>query len=501
MTSAAGARQTRRAQRDGSAAERTPSPAPRATSAGLVDGVWRTLSSVKLAIILILAIAAGAFIGAALMQAPPPALDDPAQFDLWLDQARAKYGLWTDLFARLQLFNVFSSVWFRLLIVLLVANILVCTTSRAPRILSQMRRPVTVRVTDAMFERAPLTERAQAGTVTLEQAAARAEAALRRRRFRVRSERDGDTVHLFAEKNKFARLGTLVHHAGIVAVLLAAVWGGRGGWRESQFIIAEGDVRAVGHDTDISIRLDSFIDEYYAGGGGIPKDYRSEITLLKGGEEVARGTVRVNEPVIHDGLRVHQAFYGPAILMRVDGGDGEPLFEGTVPLNWVTQQRPAGSFTVPEAGVEVFVVAPASAFIDTVIRPGEVRLEVYPIGGNAPLALENLSQTSSKLIGGLRYTFVRESRFTGLQIVKDPALPLLWIGSGAVVLGSMAVLLFPHRRLWARAEIDAGGRTTVRLAAPKERGLPFEFEFKRIADSVRTRLAKERSPALSQGES
>ena len=53
----------------------------------------------------------------------------------------------------------------------------------------------------------------------------------------------------------------------------------------------------------------------------------------------------------------------------------------------------------------------------------------------------------------------------------------------------MVVLMFPHRRLWLRVERDERDATTVRLAAAKERGLPFESEFDHITSGLRGRLS------------
>ena len=465
-------------------------PSKRGSLDAIIDAGWNALTSVRLAIFLILALAAGAFVGAAIMQAPPPALADPQQYDLWLVEARQKYGAWTGPFDGLQFFQVFSSFWFRALVVLLSGNILVCTADRTPRLLALVRRVPATRVADGMFEKAPLHSRVEFEADRRTEAEAALLATLKRHRFKIRTERTDGAVHVFAEKNKFARLGTLVHHAGLIVVLLGAIWGGRGGFRESQFIIAEGDTRPVGHETGLSIRLDSFIDEYYTGGGGVPKDYRSNVVVLEDGAEVASGTVRVNEPLIHDGVRVHQAFYGPAINMRVsDAASGREFIAGPIPLSWRTQERPAGSFVIPEANIEVFLIGTASAFIDEVIPAGEVRLEAYALGGESPLAIENLTQGTPKTIGGLDFLFERESRFTGLQVVKDPGLPLVWFGSAIVVLGTAVVLNFPHRRLWGRLVADPSGRGRVMLAAPKERGLPFDYEFKQMAEALGQRFA------------
>ena len=461
----------------------------------IIDWLWKWFSSLKLARALILAIAGAALVGAIVMQAPPPALNDDQQFSLWVEQAREKYGIWTDVFQRLEFFNIFTALWFRVLVTLLAVNILVCTAHRTPRLLRAARRPAVVNMPDSLFAQAPLTHSA---TTSMSPAVAMETLAgsLKRSRFKTHSVQADGWSHIVAEKNRYTRLGTLLGHLGLITILLGAVWGGQSGWRESQFVIGEGGERAVGHDTDLSIRLESFVDEYYTGGGGIPKDYRSQLTVLKAGVPVASGTIRVNEPLTYDGVRIHQAFYGPAIAMQVRDANGQVLFDQAVSLIFQTADRPAGSFLLPAAGLEVFVIGPSSTFVDEVIPPGEVRLEVYETGGDQPLELKNISQGVPTDLAGLQFTFVRESRYTGLQVVKDPGAPLVWIGSAAFILGSLIVLYFPHRIFWMRAR-ERNGKTELQMAAPRTRGMPFHFEFRRLAATVDRRLSNE--PGRGQG--
>jgi cytochrome c biogenesis protein len=459
-------------------------------AAHAVDSAWAALTSVRLALALILVLAASCFVGALVIQAPASALENSERWAAWLEQVRPRYGMWTDVFARLEFFNVFHSTWFRTLVVLLVASILVCTADRTPRLWRTARRRLTVRVNESLFERAPLRaaipspEPVEAALVT-EQVTA----ALRRHRFSVREERDEDgTAHLVAEKNRYTPLGTVFHHAGIIVVLLGAIWGAQGGFRESEVIIPEGGEWAVEHDTGMTIRVNSFIDEYYAETPGAPKDYRSDVVVLRDGEQVAGGIIRVNEPLIHDGVRIHQAFFGSAVVMRVVGPDQTTLYEDSVPLLWQTQGRPAGTFRLPGSDLDIWVIAPASGFADPSIRPGEVRVEMYSAARQGPVAVETLTQGEAESIGGVEWNFVREARFTGLEIVKDPGLPLVWFGSAIVVLGASVVLAFPQRRLWARITPDGDGRATARIAAPRERGLPFDYEFRRIVEGTKLRL-------------
>ena len=96
----------------------------------LLGKTWHFFTSVRLALFLILFISAAVLAGTLLMQAPPSVVADAAAYDQWLEGARDKYGIWTDLLSATQLFNVFHSFWFRMLIGLLTANIIVCTLNR-----------------------------------------------------------------------------------------------------------------------------------------------------------------------------------------------------------------------------------------------------------------------------------------------------------------------------------------------------------------------------------
>src|SRR3990170_3118435 len=104
---------------------RTRSDAGRLWELDLIGRVWRVFTSVRLALILILLITVAVLAGTLLDQAPPYVIADPTLYEQWLERARTKYGVWTDLFDFLQLFNVFHALWFRLLIALLTASIII----------------------------------------------------------------------------------------------------------------------------------------------------------------------------------------------------------------------------------------------------------------------------------------------------------------------------------------------------------------------------------------
>ena len=480
----AGARRRRGQQEEGRrSAPSQPDTTPSTRSsdlATLIDAAWHFLASRKLALALILLITLAALFGMLLIQVPSGIAGDPVAYKQWLEQVRPKYGVWTELFSRLQLFMVFQTAWFRLLVVLLALNILVCTAQRWRGLWNAATKTPGARLNEGAFLRARLATGFEVSGVALEDVSQRVESVLRRCRFRVLSERDSQEVYFYADRNRFARLATAIHHLSIVLVLLGAVYGQSGGFAMPGFMVAMGSERPIGQGTDLAVRLDSFVDEYYV--AGPPKDFRSDVVVLEQGVEVRRQTVRVNSPLIYKGVRIHQSFFGPAVVMRVAEPNGRVLFEDGIPLGWKSQERPVGSFVLPEQGLEVFVVAPASSFVDPIIRPGQARLEVYRRGdNNTPLFMSNADQGTPLELGKLTYTFLEETRFSGFQVVKDPGLTIIWAAFAGIVVGMMVVLYFPHRRLWAMCKQKAPGSVEVRFLATPERAKAFEETFSRIA--------------------
>lgn len=452
--------------------------------------LWRFFTSVRLALVLILVIAAAALAGTLLMQAPPSVVGDSVAYDQWLERARGKYGNWTEIFDALQLFNVFHSLWFRLLVGLLTVNIIVCAVNRWKGLWRTAFRTRT-RMREAFFEHARYSARVEA-RMSAGTAAERVERVLSGARYRVQSEADASSVAIYGDKNRLSRFGTLFSHLSIVLILVGVVVGGIWGFSDPEFIVAEGSVREVGMGTGLSVGLEHFSDEYYL--EGPPKDFRSELVIYEDGVEVKRGVVRVNSPMGYNGVRFHQSFYGQAAAMSVRDGGGSVVFEEGVPLAWQTSDvgRPFGSFTLPEQGLVVYVLGPVSGMNDPLIPAGETRVEVYEQGTGGLVAAENLRQGEAKEVAGLAFTFERERRFTGLKVVKDPGVNIIWAAAGLMVFGLVLLFYLPYRRVWGLCKARANGTVEVRLGTTAQRDLSQEREFGRLRERVRRELGKAR---------
>jgi cytochrome c biogenesis protein len=412
----------------------------------------------------------------------------------WLGRAEARYGVFpTKVLNFFDLFNVFHTLWFRALIGLLVVNIVVCTLNRW-RGIWRTAFPPRIRMTDAFFQHARFNARYLMPEPP-EATAAAVKRGLKRARYRVSTEAETGSVALYADRNRFSRFGTFISHLSLVLILAGTVVGGIWGRSDSEFIVPEGITRDVGLGTDLSVRLEHFTDEYYV--EGPPKDFRSDLVIFKNGEEVKRGTTRVNSPLSYGGMKFHQSFFGQTALMTVKTKDGTSLYDGPVPLAWQTREgnRPVGSFTLGSENLEVWVIGPRSGENDPLVPAGEMRIEVYESSSGALRSATNLSQGTAQDVAGLDFTFVREGRFTGLSLVKDPGVNIIWVASALMILGLVMLFYMPHRRLWASCKELPDGKTEVRLAMTGQRDSQISAEFERVrqhvARGLRGRRAKQ----------
>jgi cytochrome c biogenesis protein ResB len=123
--------------------------------------IWRWLTSVRIAIILIAFIALVSLIGVVIPQVPVQAQGDAAAIAQHINDQRGTWGFATDILADFPwfyntnggIFNLFNQPYWFLLVAILSLSITTCTVSRFPPIWRTVRRPQR-RVNDAYYERA-----------------------------------------------------------------------------------------------------------------------------------------------------------------------------------------------------------------------------------------------------------------------------------------------------------------------------------------------------------
>ncbi|GAB4260875.1 cytochrome c biogenesis protein ResB [Thermincola ferriacetica] len=87
--------------------------------------------------------------------------------------------------------------------------------------------------------------------------------------------------------------------------------------------------------------------------------------------------------------------------------------------------------------------------------------------------------------GTLEFTKYAVREYTGLQVKKDPGVPVVWLGCGLLVFGVTLSFVIQQRKIWAvisdeagKAIVDIGGMTL-------KNKLAFEREFNRIVETIK----------------
>jgi cytochrome c biogenesis protein len=451
-----------------------------------LEGLWHLLSSMRVAMLIMLAIAILGVAGSLLMQIPRDIVGNNAQEALWLDSVRPRYGGWTDLLSTLGLFNVFNSILFRVLAAALTISLIACSIHRIPGMVRTVRNP-RVDPGPAFFDHAPQHE---AIVVRRDAAATRdlVDGVLRARHYRTASTDDG-TVHLYADRFRWAPFAGLAAHLSIVVIMAGAIIGGMYGYRNPEFIVTEGQTLDVAAEPGLSIQLLDFTDKYDPTTGA-PIDYASSIVVTKDGQAIAEHVVRVNDPYRYNGLTFYQAFFGPSVLLTVKSADGTVLLQSTgVPLAYSTDEGARyGIVPIPNTPYTAEIQGTTGSS-DPKVKPGQVSVGIFTGGATSFTDAKVVDQGAATTVGDLTVTFERETQFTGLNIVRDPGVPLIWLGSALLFFGFLVRFMVPHKRIWGRIVSRPNGGSVVALATLTHKDVTAGSEFENVVNDIRTALA------------
>lgn len=434
--------------------------------------IWQLLSSPRLTLLVILLLVAVCLVGVFLIQAPSEVTADPASYSSWITSvATPKYGAWTGFLSALRFFDIFHSLWFIVVGTLLMVNILFCTVKRWNAVVNTVRGGEIMQ--SAVFYRGG-TDRAESRISIAPEKASQAVAdALKERRFRVRSQGSGSNFNIFARRNRFSPAGTFLTHLSLILFVLGFMVTAFWGFNHAGLAVAEGSKVDVGHGTGLALELTSFQDEYWP--NGMPKDFRSNIILYSGENQVAEGLVRVNSPFSYHGINFYQAGFGSAARMQVQTL-GSVIFDGVVLLDRTVVNegvaRYSGKFTL-SGNVTVMLLSHAYNGADPFIGENETGVYLFNPGQDLPVAADIITMGVPTTIEGVEFTFVSMVKYSVFQVAHSPGILLVWIACGALILGLGLVFYFPYRQLWVLIEPGKAGTShlTVRGAGRSSPGM------------------------------
>ena len=314
-----------------------------------VRAAWRWLTSMRTALILLFLLAFAAIPGALL---PQRSLSESK-----VDEYLANNGTMGEIFDKLQLFDVFSSVWFTAIYVLLFASLVGCIIPRTIEHWKAMRTPPTRAPKN--LGRLPMNDD---GVVDKPLDEVKTDVSSRLKRWHLTetpaAEDRAGALSFSAERGFFREFGNLVFHLGLVALLIT-IAAGKLLYYEGQIILitdtgteiqdeaVQGAVNTPFCNTapanfdslrpgllfdgtglnPFCVQVEDFVADYLPNGQAemFTSNIRwaDEDTMREPTEEWNEQTLRVNHPLRVAGDRVYLQGHGFAPAMRVTWPNGE----------------------------------------------------------------------------------------------------------------------------------------------------------------------------------
>jgi cytochrome c biogenesis protein len=468
---------------------------PELSLAGWSRWIWRQLTSMRTALLLLLLLAIAAVPGSVF----PQRSADPNGVTQYFDNNPQL----ASVLDAIQLFDVYTSVWFSAIYILLFISLIGCVVPRtgvhwknlrstppaAPKLFSRMPAHVTVK------------------SVKKIDFAERAEMLLRKQGYRV--VRNGKAVS--AERGYLRETGNLVFHFSLIGVLLAVGIGG-GTSYSGQRVLVEGETfvnNLAGYDSfapgtffnenmlvPFSVSLDKFqvdFDLKNRTNIGTPLDFRAYVSSrLSADANPKSHVIRVNEPLEMPRSNIYLTGNGYAPHITIRDTDGNITYSGASPF---LPQSPTytslGVIKVPDVAKQFGIISFFYPTVDTLntgaltsIYPAPIdpllTMNVYVgdlgLDGGVPQNVYALDTSKMKQVAGgksgvkgLRLqvgqtvdlpqglgtvTFDSIKRFASLDVSYNPGGLWVLIFALLALAGVTTSLLVPRRRVWVRNTAD-----------------------------------------------
>jgi len=457
--------------------------------------IWDIFSSVKLTLVLLIILAISSTLGTLI-----PQQESAVEFARGLSP-----GLFW-LFRKLNLFDMYHSAWFRIIIGLLTSNLIICSINRFPATLKLFRAPSRAD-RSRPFENLP-PQRSFLVKGEIEDVGDRVAGVLKRQYKGVEIKNSPKGNFYYGEKGRYSYFGVYLVHLSVLIILIGGIVGSLFGF-EAYVNIAEGETvdtvslreKMTPKKLGFSVHCEKFAVEFYE--NGAPKEFRSDLRFLSGRKVVEQGSLLVNHPITFRGITFYQSSYGTLpgkvhLKISKEGSNPDTLAIEVEQGTPISLPGSTAQFQVVEVDENLRGLMGPAAMISVRPQQGEemqfwIFQHIEMLRKRFPEAMFKapiLNPSSFK-----PYTFFLEkleSRYyTGLQINRDPGVSLVWLGFFVMVGGFFVTFFTSHRRVWVRVSKSKGKARISVAGRANKNPVGMERELEQVTSNLRNQLIGE----------
>lgn len=374
----------------------------------LSEQIWRVFSSMKLGLALLGILIVVSAIGTVVPQ---------------MGQSPEKAQQVSQIWKSMGFTNLYSAVWFRLLLGALCINLIVCSIQRFTGIYQRT------------YKLKPPTNLAQVSQKNRQEIKGKpallresVQAFLKQEGFKVTLSEESNHWSFIAIKRRLGNWGSLITHLSfvvlVIGALIGSIFGFKGYFMEgpgSTLSIQEIQLSKGSIAETFSVRINSAEDRFLP--NGERDNWYTDMSIIENGQEVARKTLSVNHPFKYEGITFYQANFANGVDFTADMNGQE------IPILLYDQGQ--SYFQAP--GTDLYLV--------TAIQKGSAQkvnalYQIYKGAAEKPVQTGMISMGETiDVQGTYQLTFNGIAGFTGLQVKKDPGVGLIWLGSGLLLAG------------------------------------------------------------------
>ncbi len=329
--------------------------------------------------------------------------------------------------------NVYTTVWFKLLLGLLCINLITCSVSRFNSLRKRTFHPQIPRNIHAVPRKICYSM-----TGTSVDLRNNIEKVLRSHGYSISSTETMDDWAFVALKHRWGYWGAYIVHIAFVIIIIGAVMGALG--FSGSFMTLNGDSVSFNKiplnkgsvTKDYSIKINSVEDRYLA--NGERDNWYTNISIISDGKELARGTTSVNHPFTYDRVNYYQSQY--ADYARIIIEDNNTKYEELVQLDLTSNENRVTDDFRYRFGQKV---EDSNLYVKGLKLKNKpiVYLQAYITGQKERVVLKLAPGQNRLVFDEYKITLTELTNATGLEVKADPGVPVVWLGSGILLLGLM----------------------------------------------------------------